>query len=165
MLQIRSKKAGLYNNESGWSCTLSRQKKGNPARGRRQAMDRGSSREEKRVVNCQRGSGGADEQQWAAHPVFPGVRLKQLISGSDTDMRCSVHLVRIDPYCSLSEHRHEKQWELHQVLSGEGSCRLHRQEMAYLSGRMAVIPQGALHSVEAGERGLMLLASFFPATP
>ncbi|MDP3479516.1 MAG: cupin domain-containing protein [Desulfoprunum sp.] len=100
---------------------------------------------------------------WTDHPAFFGVRLKHLIRGVDTDRRFSAHLVQIAPHCALADHNHAGQWELHEVLAGQGSCRLQEEVFAYHPGKMAVIPQGVAHSVEAGEEGLTMLATFFPA--
>jgi len=71
--------------------------------------------------------------------------------------------VNVNPYCALETHIHENQWELHQVVAGEGDCLLNDRRIPYNPGCLTLIPQGARHRVEAGEKGLMLLATFFPA--
>lgn len=101
--------------------------------------------------------------QWTAHPKFKGVFLKHLIKGADTEGRLSCHLVRVDPGCMLDEHIHTGEWELHEIIRGEGECRLNSRQIRYHPGCMTVIPQGAAHKVVAGSRGLVLLAKFFPA--
>ncbi len=100
---------------------------------------------------------------WTPHPKFAGVYLKLLVAGADTDNRLSCHIVKIDPGAALSEHVHAGQWELHEVIEGEGVARLAEREFPYHPGQMTVIPQGISHQVVAGENGLVLLAKFFPA--
>ncbi len=101
--------------------------------------------------------------EWVRHPTCKGVFLKHLIKGADTGNSLSCHLVKVEPLAVLVEHIHEKQWELHEVIEGNGSCVLGDKEAPYSPGRMAMIPQGVTHSVRAGEHGLVLLAKFFPA--
>jgi quercetin dioxygenase-like cupin family protein len=101
--------------------------------------------------------------QWNEHPKFKGVYLKHLIRGQDTDEKLSCHLVRIDPNSILEEHFHENQWELHEVIEGEGKFILGTKETTYCPGHMSMIPKGLGHKVIAGESGLVLLAKFFPA--
>jgi len=100
---------------------------------------------------------------WNAHPKFPGVFLKHLIKGEASDSKLSCHLVSVNPHCALETHIHENQWELHQVLAGDGNCLLNDKEIPYSPGCLALIPQGAAHRVEAGDKGLVLLATFSPA--
>ncbi len=101
--------------------------------------------------------------QWIAHPVFSGVSMKHMLTGEDTGGTLSSHLVRIDPHCCLALHNHAHQLELHEVLDGNGRCRLAGRDLTYEFGAMAIIPQGEEHMVEAGANGLTLLAKFFPA--
>lgn len=101
---------------------------------------------------------------WTSHPKFKGVYLKNMIKGSDTNGLFSSHLVKIDPNCCLEKHCHENQLELHEVIEGDGSCNLIEEVFDYHLGKMAVIPKGKIHMVQAGENGLTLLAKFFPAT-
>jgi quercetin dioxygenase-like cupin family protein len=105
----------------------------------------------------------AGDMAWVAHPAFEGVFLKHLLRGKDSDNGLSCHLVRVDPGMALNEHIHEGQWELHEVIQGSGTCRLGNKEVLYRPGRMAIIPRGLKHSVNAGEQGLVMLAKFFPA--
>jgi quercetin dioxygenase-like cupin family protein len=100
---------------------------------------------------------------WQAHPAFKGVNMKHLIMGKETGGRFSCHLVKVDPGCALEEHAHADQWELHTILDGEGHCQLGLKSTQYLPGHMAIIPQEAKHRVEAGIKGLVLMAQFFPA--
>lgn len=100
---------------------------------------------------------------WHEHPKFRGVYLKHLIKGTYTDGMLSSHMVRIEPHAVLEEHVHDAQWELHEVIEGEGVFLLDNSELPYYPGRMAVIPKGVKHRVTAGSRGLVMLAKFFPA--
>ncbi len=100
---------------------------------------------------------------WVAHPSFEGVYLKHLIRGADTEGQLSCHMVKIDPGCILETHTHAEQWELHEVIEGEGHCILDGGSLPYAAGRMMVIPRDTPHAVTAGENGLVLLAKFFPA--
>jgi quercetin dioxygenase-like cupin family protein len=99
---------------------------------------------------------------WNQHPTFKGVALKNLLCAAETDGGLSSHIVKIEPGCTLEEHIHEAQWELHEVISGQGTANLSGKKMNYSTGRMTVIPKGCLHSVTAGENGLVILAKFFP---
>jgi mannose-6-phosphate isomerase-like protein (cupin superfamily) len=100
---------------------------------------------------------------WNEHPKFPGVFLKHIIQGAVSEGQLSCHLVSVNPYGALETHIHENQWELHQVVAGAGHCLLNAREILYYPGYLALIPRGAAHRVEAGEKGLLLLATFFPA--
>lgn len=100
---------------------------------------------------------------WNEHPRFKGVFLKHLIRGADTEGKLSCHIVRIDPCCVLEEHVHENQWELHEVMEGEGVLLAYNCETSYYPGQMAMMPKGTAHKVAAGEGGLVMLAKFFPA--
>lgn len=101
--------------------------------------------------------------EWAEHPKFKGVSLKHLIKGSNTNSHFSSHLVKIDPNCTLDTHCHDEQWELHEIIEGQGTCQLVSETVDYHLGKMAVIPMGAKHKVQAGKNGLILFAKFFPA--
>ena len=100
---------------------------------------------------------------WNEHPKFKGVYLKHLVRGADTQGKLSCHLVRMDPNSALEDHIHEDQWELHEVIEGEGKFVLGARETLYYPGRMGIIPKGLTHKVAAGRTGLVLLAKFFPA--
>lgn len=104
-----------------------------------------------------------DGLPWNEHPKFRGVFLKHLIGGADTEGKLSCHIVRIDPCCVLQEHVHENQWELHEVIDGDGVLLAYGGKTSYYPGQIAVMPKGTLHEVAAGEGGLVLLAKFFPA--
>jgi len=103
------------------------------------------------------------EIPWNQHPQFKGVYLKHLIKGADTDGKLSCHMVKIDPGAVLEEHIHENQWELHEVIEGEGKFFLDTKEAPYYPGHMGMIPKGTNHKVIAGGKGMVLLAKFFPA--
>ncbi|WP_028315061.1 cupin domain-containing protein [Desulfatibacillum aliphaticivorans] len=105
----------------------------------------------------------AGDIPWNQHPIFQGVYLKHLVKGADTQGKLSCHIVKLDPEAVLEEHVHEGQWELHEVIEGEGVFFLQNKETPYHPGRLGVIPQGVEHKVAAGKSGLVLLAKFFPA--
>lgn len=100
---------------------------------------------------------------WVSHPLFKGVSMKHLISGKETEGQMSCHVVRVEPECSLDYHVHDGQWELHEVIDGDGTGRLKTRTVSYSAGRVTLIPKGTGHSVKAGESGLVMLAKFFPA--
>jgi quercetin dioxygenase-like cupin family protein len=101
--------------------------------------------------------------EWNAHPVFKGVFLKHILTGADTGGQISSHIVKIDPFCELGNHTHEGRVEIHEVVSGTGSCLINGSEYSYTCGVTAVIPECAPHSVRAGADGLYLMAKFTPA--
>ena len=98
---------------------------------------------------------------WNQHAKFKGVYLKHIIKGADTDGMLSCHLVKIDPDAVLEEHIHESQWELHEVIEGEGKFILESKETPYHPGRMGIIPKGAKHKVVAGKSGLVCSRNSF----
>ncbi len=100
---------------------------------------------------------------WNAHPTFRGVFLKHLVKGENTDGKFSCHLVKVKAGCEISEHVHENQWELHEVVDGTGRGVLANKEISYELGVSIVIPKGVKHKVIAGEEDLYLLAKFVPA--
>lgn len=115
------------------------------------------------MVACTDGCATSAELPWNDHPVFPGVALKHLVPGRDTGGRFSLHLVRVDRGCSLREHAHAENWELHEVVEGGGVCRFAGRDVTYAPGVCGVLPAGVAHEVQAGEQGLCLLAVFTPA--
>jgi quercetin dioxygenase-like cupin family protein len=99
---------------------------------------------------------------WNPHPKFAGVSLRHLVTGADTGGRLSLHHVRIDPGCSIGEHAHTNMVEIHDILSGEGACMLEGTEIRYLPGTMGIMPADRVHSITAGNDGMLLLATFSP---
>lgn len=99
---------------------------------------------------------------WNPHPKYSGVSLRHLATGSDTGGRMSLHHVRIDPGCSIGEHAHNNQVETHDVLEGTGTCTLEGKKIAYAPGALGVMPADRVHRVDAGEGGILLLATFSP---
>jgi quercetin dioxygenase-like cupin family protein len=99
---------------------------------------------------------------WNPHPKFAGVSLRHLVTGRETGSRISLHHVRIDPGCSIGDHTHAGQVEIHDVLAGSGSCVLDGQTIPYRPGVAAVMPADLVHRVDAGEKGMLLLATFSP---
>lgn len=104
----------------------------------------------------------AEDLAWNPHPAFPGVALKHLLSGADTDGRMSLHLVRLEPGAEIGKHVHEKSWELHQVAAGSGQLLLDGRTVEYHPGVAAALPENEPHAVRAGENGLRLIATFSP---
>ena len=74
------------------------------------------------------------------HPKFAGVFLRHLVTGHETGGRMSLHHVRIDPGCSIGNHTHAGQVEIHDVISGEGTCTLAGKEIRYVPGIMGIMP-------------------------
>jgi quercetin dioxygenase-like cupin family protein len=99
---------------------------------------------------------------WNPHPKFTGVSLRHLITGADTGGRLSLHHVRIDPGCSIGDHTHHGMVEIHDVLSGEGTCMLEGMKIRYQPGTMGIMPADRVHSITAGNEGMLLLATFSP---
>jgi quercetin dioxygenase-like cupin family protein len=99
---------------------------------------------------------------WNPHPKFVGVSLRHLMTGKETGSRISLHHVRIDPGCSIGNHAHAGQVEIHDVLAGSGSCVLDGVTIPYRHGVAAVMPADKVHRVDAGDEGLLLLATFSP---
>lgn len=99
---------------------------------------------------------------WNPHPKFTGVSLRHLVTGNGTGGRMSLHHVRIDPGCSIGDHAHAGQVEIHDVLKGSGSCVLDGVTIPYRPGIAAVMPADMVHRVDAGNEGLLLLATFSP---
>jgi len=99
---------------------------------------------------------------WNPHPKFAGVALRHLVTGAGTGGRLSLHHVRVDPGCSIGDHAHAGQVEIHDVLAGTGSCTLEGAVISYAPGSMAIMPSDKVHRVDAGVQGLFLLATFSP---
>jgi len=99
---------------------------------------------------------------WNPHPKYAGVMLRHLVTGKDSGGRLSLHHVRIDPGCAIGDHTHAGQVEIHDVLSGDGSCVLNGKKIRYTPGVMGVMPADMVHRVDAGKDGLLLLATFSP---
>lgn len=100
---------------------------------------------------------------WSPHAVFEGVALKHVVTAKETAGAFSYHLVRIMPRKKIGRHQHESQLETHEVIQGNGVCNTAGQTLAYNVGNTAVLPAKIEHEVCAGEEGLFLFASFFPA--
>jgi len=108
------------------------------------------------------GDAPAETPAWNPSPAFPGVALKHLVTGRESDGRFSLHLVRLDPGAEIGRHVHEGSWELHQVIQGSGLLLLDGREIPYQPGMATPLPQGEPHAVRAGADGLGLLAVFAP---
>jgi quercetin dioxygenase-like cupin family protein len=104
-----------------------------------------------------------DDMPWNPHSVFKGVYLKHLIKGEKTNNQISCHLVKIEPGCEIGLHNHIGKTELHEVIEGYGDCITEGKGVHYKTGCVALVPADNNHKVTAGEKGLVLLAKFFPA--
>ncbi|GEO80792.1 cupin domain-containing protein [Pararhodospirillum oryzae] len=105
----------------------------------------------------------AAEAGWSAHPTFPGVEVKALVTGAATGGAFSTLMVRIAPGGAMLPHVHEGQVEQHFVVSGNGQANLAGQVVDYAPGALMVIPQATLHSLTAGQEGMVVMAVFSPA--
>ncbi|MDD1693255.1 MAG: cupin domain-containing protein [Methanoregula sp.] len=102
----------------------------------------------------------AESLPWNPHAKFAGVALRHLVTGKDTGGRMSLHHVRVDPGCAIGDHVHTGMVEIHDVLAGEGSCTRAGTKISYAPGVMGIMPADQVHRVEAGDKGLLLLATF-----
>jgi quercetin dioxygenase-like cupin family protein len=107
----------------------------------------------------------SEQPVWIDHPKFAGVRLCPLVSATESGGRFTTLLVSVAPRSRMLAHRHEAEVEQHLVLDGGGVLELDGLTFDYQPGSLVVIPQGAEHSVVAGDSGMMLLALFSPALP
>jgi mannose-6-phosphate isomerase-like protein (cupin superfamily) len=99
-------------------------------------------------------------QAWNPHKDFEGVYLKNVVTADKTGGAFTCHLVRIDPYKKIGVHSHAKSIELHEVVSGDGTCATEKGDVAYRAGSVAVLPMNSPHEVRAGKNGLRLFAKF-----
>lgn len=97
---------------------------------------------------------------WNPHQEFEGVYLKNVVTASQTKGAFSCHLVRIEPGKKIGMHSHPASIELHEVISGHGTCLTGQGDILYSPGSMAVLPMNSAHEVRAGELGLCLFAKF-----
>lgn len=115
------------------------------------------------TINTTEHSFGSDTRIFIPHKTFPGVALKHLVTGGETDGAVSCHLVRVEPHCRLDNHSHPGNFEIHQVISGSGTFELGTNTGVYETGTTGIIPTGINHKITAGANGLYLLATFSPA--
>lgn len=101
--------------------------------------------------------------EYIPHAKYKGVYLKHLVTGEKTNQQLSCHLVKVDPHCILDTHSHEKNLEIHEVIYGEGIFSMAEATFPYSIGSIGIIPANVPHKVEAGEKGLYILAKFSPA--
>ena len=124
-------------------------------------IETGTNREHETIVSMT-GTEKTEALPWCPHPKFSGVFLKHLVTGKETGGRMSLHHVRIYPDCSIGDHTHAGQVEIHDVLSGDGTCMLEGKTIPYVPGVMGIMPADTVHRIDAGEKGLLLLATFSP---
>jgi quercetin dioxygenase-like cupin family protein len=103
------------------------------------------------------------ELQWSEHPEFKGVFMKNILLGDQTARCLSYHLVKIEPNCTIGEHIHENKPELHEIIEGSGSANIQGHEIKYEKNTTSLIDRNIIHSIKAGDRGLLLRATFVPA--
>lgn len=104
----------------------------------------------------------AESLPWNPHPKSAGISLRHLVTGNDTGGRMSLHYVRLDHGCAIGDHTHAGQVEIHDVLAGVGTCTLAGTAIPHTPGGVGVIPADQVLRVEAGDKGLLLLATFSP---
>jgi quercetin dioxygenase-like cupin family protein len=105
---------------------------------------------------------GVESLPWNPHSKFAGVFLRHLVTGKDTGGRLSLHHVWVDPGCAIGDHAHAGQVEIHDILAGTGKCTLEGTAISYVPGVVGVMPADQVHRVEAGDKGILLLATFSP---
>ncbi|MDR1912821.1 MAG: cupin domain-containing protein [Helicobacteraceae bacterium] len=99
---------------------------------------------------------------WQNHSKFSGVFIKNLFGAKESDKRLSVAIVKVEPNCEIGEHFHEGEAELHEVIFGKGRATIENASVEYKAGVVSLIPAKVIHSVKAGDSGLILLAKFAP---
>lgn len=105
----------------------------------------------------------AESIDFSPHAIFKGVSLKHLVTGKMTNNQISCHLVKVEPFCLLDTHVHENNLEIHEIISGDGTCYIGENKVFYSVGAVGVIPEKVPHKVEAGAKGIYILAKFTPA--
>lgn len=101
--------------------------------------------------------------EWTKHPSYPGVELKHILTGKDTNNQFSFHLVRIAPNKEIGLHIHNPQLETHEIIGGSGTCLNNQTTLNYFPGIISIFSANTEHKVMAGPDGLYLFAKFFPA--
>lgn len=102
---------------------------------------------------------------WIEHKEFAGVFLKNIVSTQQTQGLLSCHLVRINPHGKIGLHAHPTQIELHEVVSGNGTCMTEHGAISYEPGSVTILAHGTAHEVQAGSKGLCLFAKFVTVQP
>ncbi len=118
---------------------------------------------EKGTISAIAGESEAENIEFNPHPKFKGVFVKHLVTGKTTDNQISCHLVKVEPFCSLDTHVHEKNLEVHEIIDGDGTFYIGGNSFQYQRDSIGVIPANVAHKVNAGENGLYILAKFTPA--
>ena len=99
--------------------------------------------------------------EWKRHPEYAGVWLKELLGLAESNNVFRSLMVKVESGCELFEHIHDNNWEMHEVIAGNGVARIEGIKQKYTPGAVAVIEKGLKHSVQAGDEGIVLLAKFF----
>ena len=99
-------------------------------------------------------------KDWAAHPRFATIFMKQLLSG-DNGGPAAVSRVRVPVGEAIGRHIHASQVETVYVLSGQSRLTLGENEVAFSSGHIVPIPAGLAHSlINIGSEPVELLCIF-----
>lgn len=118
------------------------------------------ARFEKGSVSTCKGAKDTGQIPWNEHKDFPGVFLKNIVTGDETGGLFTCHLVRIEPNGTIGLHTHAASVELHEVVDGSGICMTECGDIAYSAGSMAVLACNSAHEIKAGREGLCLFAKF-----
>ena len=100
---------------------------------------------------------------WYPHPKFEGVEMKDIVTSAETEGRFSFHLVKIAPEKKIELHIHENQLETHEIIFGDGICRIEDKDFACEAGMVSIFPAAVKHEITAGSNGLYIFAKFMPA--
>ena len=100
---------------------------------------------------------------WYPHSKFEGVEMKNIITSGETGGKFSFHLVKIAPYKKIGLHIHENQLETHEIIFGDGICRIEDKDFACEAGMVSIFPAAVKHEITAGSNGLYIFAKFMPA--
>ena len=82
----------------------------------------------------------SNQLPWNKHATCPGVYLKHVITGAETDGKFSCHIVKVEAGAEISNHTHQNNWEIHEVIEGSGLGYLGYQEIPYLPGTTVPVP-------------------------
>jgi quercetin dioxygenase-like cupin family protein len=101
-----------------------------------------------------------DGADWAAHPRFAGIQMKQLLTSAD-NAAASISRVQVPPGGVIGWHHHAGQVETVYVLAGEGVLTLGDQEAPFYAGQIVAIPSELEHTVRNDEAETVELLCIF----
>jgi len=99
---------------------------------------------------------------WVKHPKFEGVFMKNIFTGFDSNNNLSAMIVKIEPHHEIGNHIHEGKAELHEIIEGDGVAIVDNASINYYPGVISFIPCDIQHKINAGDKGMILLAKFTP---